>query len=708
MQISLRWINELVDLETIKLNDLIDKLTLGGFEVEDVLDIKLSNTDTVALEISSTANRSDSLSIQGLSLEIAALLNQVTKTTDYCEKICPWTQDFETISPSTIISENCSDFVGIIVENIVDFTSPKWMQEKLISSGLPVENSLLDFQNYILFETGYPLEFYDLDEIYSKVGQYNIQLSLTTLKNNLNFSTKNQKDFVINEPVTIVKANDLPISIAGIISNIDTAYKNTTKTILIEASIFNAAKIRQLSRIVGLRTERSSRYEKSLKNVALIESAYRFISLLRIANPKLRCKLHTVMQPTKEIVKKIQLDYEKVKQVLGPIQHTNGIKNKDEYISPHVITAALERLQFKVSYDDEDCKWDIYVPTLRSDDIVREIDLIEEVGRIYGFNNFLTRLPIIKNIGNEDFDYQIRKKLTSCLVNLGLNELIQYSLVNEKTYLKNEIQLINPLVKDYSNLRSSLLPNLLKATEENLKKANLNLEGFEYGHIFSINSSSSITEQEVIAGIFGGYKRKTDWSGLSSSLNWFEAKGKLEQLFQKLNIITCWKSYEPIKEQNILHLYCSAAIFLPNGTQVGIFGQVSPILANKLNIPSDIYLFELNFNALKQQIQQNKLIVYNEYPLYPKIVKDLSFIIKNDIPFTKIQELLYLNGSSFLKTINLLDNYSSKSIPENHISLCLQLVFQSDFETLQNDKVETIVANLKRVLETKFNTVIRI
>jgi phenylalanyl-tRNA synthetase beta chain len=706
MQISLRWINELVDLETIKLDDLIDKLTLGGFEVEDVLDIKLPNTNTVALEISSTANRSDSLSIQGLSLEIAALLNQIPKNTDYSEKICPWTQDFEIIPPSTIISENCSDFIGIIVENISDFTSPRWMQQKLIASGLPVENSLLDFQNYILFETGYPLEFYDLDEIYSKVKQSNVQLSLTTLKNNLNFPTNNQKDFVINEPVTIVQANDLPISIAGIISNIDTAYKNTTKTILIEASIFNAAKIRQLSRIVGLRTDRSSRYEKSIKNITLIESAYRFISLLRIANPNLRCKLHTLMQPTKEIVKKIQLDYEKVKQVLGPIQNPSGIK--DEYISPQVITAALERLQFKVNYDYENYKWDIYVPTLRSDDIVREIDLIEEIGRIYGFNNFLTRLPIIKNIGNEDSDYQIRKKLTSCLVNLGLNELIQYSLVNEKTYLKNEIQLINPLVKDYSNLRSSLLPNLLKATEENLKKGNSNLEGFEYGHIFSTNSSASITEQEVLAGIFGGYKRKTNWSGLSSSINWFEAKGKLEQLFQKLNIITCWKSYKPIKEHNILHLYCSAAIFLSDGTQVGIFGQVSPILANKLNIPSDIYLFELNFNVLKQQIQQNKLIVYNEYSPYPKIVKDLSFIVKNDIPFTKIQELLYLNGSSFLKTINLLDNYSGKSIPENHISLCLQLVFQSDFETLQNDKIETIIENLTHVLETKFNTVIRI
>jgi len=291
---------------------------------------------------------------------------------------------------------------------------------------------------------------------------------------------------------------------------------------------------------------------------------------------------------------------------------------------------------------------------------------------------------------------------------LGLNELVQYSLVSETTYLKNEIELINPLVKDYSNLRSSLLPSLLKATEENLKKGNLNLEGFEYGHIFSANSSSSIIEQEVLAGIFGGYKRKTDWAGTSYSLNWFEAKGKLEQLFQKLNLITFWKGYNPIKEQNILHLYCSAKIFLADGTQLGIFGQVSPVLANKLNISTDIYLFELNFDILKRQIQQNKLTVYNEYSPYPKIIKDLSFIVKDDIPFTKIQELLYLNGSSFLKSINLLDNYSGKSIPQNHISLCLQLVFQSDFETLQNETVEKIIANLIKVLETKFSITIRI
>lgn len=706
MQISLRWVNELVNLETIKLDDLIDKLTLGGFEVEDVLDIKLSNSKTIALEVSSTANRSDSLSIHGLSLEIAALLNQIPKKIDYSKRICQWAQDFEKIESTSIISDNCSDFIGLIVENVSDFTSPKWLQQKLIASGLPIENNLLDFQNYILVETGYPLELYDLDKIYSKIESSKVQLSLTNLTNPLNFSASNGKDLLINQSTTILKANDLPISIAGIVSNVETNYKETTKTLLIEASIFNAAKIRQQSRLLGVRTDRSSRYEKSIKNITLLASLYRFISLLRINNPKLRCKLHTIMQPNKEIVKKIQLDYQKVKQVLGPIQKPNN--SADEYISPEIITAALERLQFKVDYDNQNYKWDIVVPALRTDDIVREIDVIEEIGRIYGFNNFLTRLPQIKNIGNEDFDYQIRKKLTSCLVNLGLNELVQYSLVNETTYFKNEIELLNPLVKDYSNLRSSLLPNLLKATEENLKKGNLNLEGFEYGHIFSADSSSSIIEQEVLAGIFGGYKRKTDWAGPSYSLNWFEAKGKLEQLFQKLNIITCWKGYKPVKEQNILHLHCSAEIFLLDGRQIGIFGQVSPILANKLNIPTDIYLFELNFNLLKLQIQQNKLTVYTDYSLYPKIIKDLSFIVKKDIPFTKIQESLYLNGSSFLKSIHLLDNYYGNSIPQNHISLCLQLVFQSDFETLQTETVEKIITNLIQVLKTKFGITIRI
>lgn len=706
MQISLKWINELVNLETVDREDLIDKLTLGGFEVEKVLEIELSNSKTTAFEISATANRSDSLSIQGLSLEIAALLNSIPKKLNYSTKNYSWSQQFKKFHSNIQIQNECSGFIALTIKNLTNLTSPQWLQQKLITSGLHINNNLTDFQNYILIETGYPLEFYDFDKIYSKSNKAQIELSLTPLHHSLNFLANNGNTYSLDESSLILQANDLPISIAGIISSEDSNYSSTTETLLVEASIFNAAKIRQQSRMLGLRTDRSARYEKSLKNTTLLESVYRFISLIRIANPKLICKLHTVGQLTNESVKKIELNYEKIKQVLGPIETKEN--NQKKYISSQIITNILERLQFKVDYDIINSKWNIVVPSLRTDDIVREIDIIEEIGRIYGFNNFLTRLPNIKNIGKEDFDYQTRKKLTSCFINLGLNELIQYSLVTKETYLKNDIELINPLVKDYSNLRSSLLPNLLKTVEENVKKCNSILEGFEYGHAFYLNSSLAINEVELIAGVFGGVKMKSDWSTSFNKLSWFGAKGKIETVFKKLNLIIYWKSYKPIKEKNIFKLYCTAEIFLLDGTKVGVFGQVSPILANKLNISTDIYLFEFNFDIIKHGIQQNKLTVYQEYSLYPKIIKDLSFIVKDNISFSKIKKLLYLNGSHFLKEINLLDEYRGKSIPVQHTSLCLQLVFQSNSETLQTEKIETIVSNLVNLLMKKFDAIIRL
>ena len=708
MQISLRWVNELVNIETVNLNDLIDKLTLGGFEVEEVLEIELSGTKTITLDISATANRSDSLSIQGLSLEIAALLNHAPNKLNYSTKRYPWSQQLDVFHSNLQVKNECSGFIGLTVKNLNNFTSPRWLQQKLITSGFTVENNLVDFQNYILTETGYPIEFYDLDQINSHLNTSQIELSLTSRLDSFTFPASNGNDYRIDESIILLQANQLPISIAGIISRNDTNYSSNTKTLLIEASIFSAAKIRQESRMLGLRTDRSSRYEKSLKNISLLESVYRLISLLRISNPKLICKLHTIAKPVVEPIKSIQLDYIKVKQVLGPIQTLKNIPN--EYISPQSITEALERLGFEVNYNANDAIWNVFIPSLRSDDIVREIDIIEEIGRIYGFNNFLTRLPQIKKVGREDFDYQTRKKLTSCFMHLGLHELLQYSLVNEKTYIENEIELVNPLVKDYSNLRASLLPNLLRAVEENLKKGNLMLEGFEYGHIFSTSSNllSTITETEVVAGIFGGVKKKSNWSESFNQLSWFEAKGKIEQLFKRLNIYTDWKPYKPVKEKTIFHLYRTAEIFSLSNTKIGIFGQISPILATKLNISTDIYLFEFNFDLIKNNIQQNKLTVYQEYSIYPKIIKDLSFIVEDSIPFNKIQELLYLNGSRFLKSVKLLDEYHGKSIPAKHTSLCLQLIFQSDFETLQNEKVETIISNLINVLTKKFNVTIRV
>ena len=706
MEISLKWVNELINIETVSLEDLIEKLTLGGFEVEEILEIDINNKKIITLDISATANRSDSLSIQGIALEIAALLNKSLNISKYSTNNFKWKQKIENLSEISPSKNYCPAFIGLTVENLGNVTVPKWLKQKLISSGITPENNLLDFQNYILLETGYPFEFYDLDKIFSKSNTSNFNLSINPGKNKEKFYANNGLDYELDNSILLVKANELPISIAGIIPNRNVCYSSDTTSLLIEGSIFNSTKIRQQSRTLGLRTNRSAKYEKSLKNTNLIESYYNLICLLRLSNPNLVCKLHTINQTLEKDRAPIYLHYSAINQVLGPIKESKN--SQYNYIPTQLISDYLERLQFTFNYDEKDFTWKVNIPYSRSDDIINEIDLIEEIGRLHGFNNFLTQLPEIKTIGIEDSSYKTRKKLTSCFTNLGLNEFIHYSLVSNKTYINNDIKLINPLLKDCSNLRSSLLPTLIKTVHGNLKNSNTSIEGFEYGHVFSIDNSKTFQEKEYVAGIFGGVKNKSSWSDYSKSLNWFEAKGKIEQLFKKLNFLVYWKAYTPLKNNSILHPYCSSKLYLSNGKNLGIFGQIHPILSKKLNLPSDIYLFEFDFELIQNQIQINKCQIYKEYTLYPKIIKDLSFIISNDISFKELKETLYSNGSKFLIRINLLDEYKGNSIPDNYTSLCLQLMFQSDQNTLQNKEVDNIVDNLKKLLITKFNANIRI
>ena len=705
MQISLKWVNELVNIEESNLDTLIEKLTLGGFEVEEILEVEINSQQQIVLDISATANRSDSLSIYGISTEIAALLNQPIRIPRYILKNKEWNQFIEEKLELFSDDSNCSMFLALLVENLTNQTSPKWMKEKLMSSGIAPSNDFSDFQNYILLETGYPFEFYDLEKIQSKLNSSEFSLSIEKAPQNQNFLASNDLSYKLDSSILTIQANKTPISIAGIIRDQNFIVSESTKNLLIEGSVFKAGKIRQQSRKLGLRTDRSARYEKSIRTTYLKESAYRLISLLRILNPNLTLKRHTIQQTPEKLLKPISLRYETINEILGPIYSSNQSKLK--YISRKKIDEYLNRLNFKFQYDELKNSWQVQIPHLRTEDIVREIDLIEEIGRLHGFNNFLTTLPKISTIGTEDSHYKIRKKVTTCLLNLGLNEFIHYSLVNPTTVLTNEIKLVNPLLVDCSNLRISLLPNLIKTVQENLKQKNLSIEGFEYGHVFSSSSTTNFEEKDHIAGIFGGIKSKLSWTNLEIEISWFEAKGKIEQLFKQLNLKTYWKPCSKRKELTLFHPYRSAEIFLENGKILGIFGQIQPLLANKLNISPEIYLFEFDLELIELQLQKNKLTFYKSYSLYPKVIKDLSFIIQKDVPFEKIQKTLYCNGTEFLAEINLLDEYQGQSIPPKCTSLCVQFVFQSNKRTLETKEIENLIQQFQSILVKKFNATIR-
>lgn len=704
MQISLKWINELVNIEKLNLSDLIEKLTLGGFEVEEILEIEIENQKQIILDISATANRSDSLSIQGFSTEISALLNKKIEISSYLSNYLGWKKKIKESSNLISINNKYSKFIAVVIENISDIKVPKWIQQKLNSSGIITKNNILDFQNYILLETGYPFEFYDYDKIINKLGSSKFNISISEAQHNQKFFASNNTEYLLNDSILLVKANELPISIAGSIVNKDITCSATTNSLLIEASIFNSTLVRQQSRYLGLRTDRSARYEKSIKSTYIIEALYRLISLLRISNTNLICKLHTNNDMNDPLYEPIILKYQTINEILGPLQ-----EDKISYISIENINDYLKRLNFEFHFNSEELKWEVKVPHLRSDDITREIDLIEEIGRLHGFNNFLTQLPKIKTITNKDATYETRNKITSCLLSLGLNELINYSLVNEVTFIENEIKLINPLLSDCCNLRVSLLPSLIKTVQENLKQGNLFIEGFEYGHVFSTSNKDdkNFQEKEKVAGIFGGIKTKSTWFESEKSINWFEAKGRIEQFFSQLNLQVEWKPSSNKKINQVLHTYRNADIYLLNEEKLGTFGQINLILAKRLEIPSELYLFEFDLAIIKNQIQKNFLTVYKPYSVYPKIVKDLSFIVKQTVPFDKLKKVLYCNGTKFLSEIYLLDEYKAVSIPEQHTSLCIQLVFQSNETTLQNKQIENIITNLKSVLTEKFDAIIR-
>jgi phenylalanyl-tRNA synthetase beta chain len=707
MQVPLEWIKEVIAIENIELEELIERLTLGGFEVEEILEIEVNNKKQIVLDISATANRSDSLSIQGISSEIASLLEKPINQLTYTKKIDDWKQKIITQKEPIIGDLGCSTFLALEITNMDDFTVPRWIQEKLMSAGVRPTNNLSDFQTYILLETGYPFAFYDLEKIRQKTDSSKLVFSIENATTNQEFVASNSAIYRLNDSNLIIKANNFTFSIAGIIEHEESIYSENTKTLLIEGSIFNAARIRQQSRNLGLRTDRSARYEKSLKQTYLLDSLYRLIFLLRVKNPNLRCKLCTFLQEKEEALKIIKLNYSTIQEILGPINETST--NESKFIPPKKVSKYLQRLNFEFSYNNSELSWDVQVPHLRNDDITREIDLIEEVGRLHGFNNFLTTLPKITKIGTEDLSYKTRTKMTSCFLNLGLNELIHYSLVGEGQPKNkvNEIHLINPLLADYKNLRTSLLPTLIETVAENLKQSNRIIEGFEYGHVFSGDILNNFREVEHVAGIFGGTKEKLSWSEPNQTITWFEAKGKIEQLFKQLNMGVYWKIESLSSKNDIFHPYRTAEIYLLNGQNLGKFGQIHPAYANLNGLPSEIYLFEFSLQNIENHLQEDKLPIFQEYSLYPRVIKDLSFIVPKDKTFMELKNVLYLNGTKFLSEINLLDEYRGPSIPKDCTSLCLQLIFQSNEKTLENKEIERILNNLETVLTNQFNAIIR-
>ena len=459
MKISTNWLQDVLNLKNINLIDLKERLTLTGFEIEETIVSKILDKNNIILDLKPTTNRPDSISIAGLSYEISCLLNRQLKKSKIKKTDFNFFDYY--IKEKTYIKkdkyfEGTLIYVAAKIENISLSKIQPWILKRLLSVNIEPKNNLYDLSSYLMLEWGQPFFIYDYDKIKKLTKNDNPQLNVRFAKSNEIFIDSTLKQYYLNKDNLLVLADDIPISLAGSLISKDACIDLNTKNLLVEASIFEQKLFRKSERNLGIRNEFSLQYERGI-NEFLVKPAFnRFLNLLLLFNKSestLVSFYNIYRKRDNTSIRKINLHYENTVRILG-------LNSQSEIISKLKIFDCLNLIKFIFIEKESFCE--VLIPFTRLFDIEEQIDLIEEIARIIGFNKFSSIMPKIYKISNKS-NYQInKKKFRKTFLNLGFIELFNYSLTFSHT--KENIKLLNPLNNDYASIESEdrSLPDCVK------------------------------------------------------------------------------------------------------------------------------------------------------------------------------------------------------------------------------------------------------
>lgn len=762
MYISLKWVQELIGLQNLTLIDLVNRLTLAGFEIESIDKKKIFKGNDLILDISFTANRADVSNIRGLITEIIALfhsnlflqtpnsikplilLNPYKKTLNLTQsfysqsinyrsllksnnfecfkhyKILKWEyaiwerylqkKSFSKVlknltSENLLHSKDCITLFNMKSQKLRIKESPYWIKKRLLLMGFKPVNNIIDTINYLLLETGQVFFAYDLETLEQLTATSEIVFVPNYAPEKSLFPIEESKTIELTKDVLILTINNKIISIAGLLQNYHTLVNTDTSYVILQYGLYDSKKVKKSSKILGLRTDYSIKLEKQT-DLNLIEQAHlRLMHIFWTQNIKfedmstnknlflsLKNNSSLFSRYVKQSEKKIRIIYENLKRLTGPY-------NKNTELSNFQIITNLKLLNFKIRFETgQNCY--LFIPLTRRLDIEREVDVIEEVVRTIGFNKFE---PL--NLSNNQIGYltkieKLKRQLRNYFINLGFNESIHSILMKKNS--DDEIRLKNPLFNESSTLRLTLLDGLIEKIQFNQKNIGKSFETFELGRVYKHLVDGDKKEVEVISGVFGGKNFHSNWGSENSTLNWFEAKGLLENFLKKLNIPVAiyWNPVNNYATK--FHPNLTTELFIGNN-KLGVFGQIHPTLALKNNISRHIYLFEIDIEVLNRFSQGKTLINYLPYSSYPISNVDLSFIVKKSIFSQEIEQIISTFGQPLLKSVSLFDYYSKEPIKKGYCSLSFKLQFQSKIRTLSSDEVAELINPIIFYLEKHYD-----
>ena len=650
-------------------------------------------------DLAITANRPDGMSVIGIAREISALLESKLDFPQLNHKyeinllkeiqLCP-----EAITSNCLYTITCIN--GVNGEKL----SPRWLRDRIEKSGIKSINLLVDLTNYILLEQGQPLHAFDKDKLSNLIGKEVSpnDFSVRKAKDNESLKCLDGKNYDLNENITIITCCDKPVAIAGVIGGLETSVTNTTSSIYLEGAVFNPVTIRKSSREIGVRTESSSRYEKGISSKNTIGAVTRAINLLEEYYP-----INLPIISTSNLINNedvfIKLRRNRIHKILGPLIINDQLDKRN--LSDNEIVDKL--MLIGCTLKSKEYGWDVTVIPNRSQDLVREIDLIEEIARLIGYDRFDLNLPNPIKPGKLSSQQLALKKVKNGFIENGFNEVLSYSLVPEDK--ESLIKISNPLLLETSCLRDNIWEEHLEIVNRNIKSGQTSCYIFEVGNVFY--KSSEFIQEEILNGAIFGNKKFGAWvnSGKDNDLNYYEARGKLKEALSSLNIKVDDK---PTNSIDFLHPGRTAKLFI-EGKDAGYFGEIHPKLILDKTALKKVYLFSINVaNLLGASTRKNKWIpIYKQYPIVPKMERDINFIFSKEHLISEITSEIRKTGKNLLEDVNLIDVFKDINFGEDFISYTFRLSYRDKDKTLLDSDISSIHSNIVSKVEKRFNTKLR-
>lgn len=674
------------------LNRIFPDVELG----KDVKDVLGFEKDTV-IDVAPTANRGDQMSVIGVARELSSLFNTPLK---FNPVEC--TKDLTTDKFKVEIKDKdvCKYYSIALLKNIKIKSSPDWMQKRLIASGVRAINNVVDITNYVMLEYGCPLHAFDAD----KLDGY---LCVRRAEEGEKLVTLDEVERTLTTDSVLIATKDKGVCLGGVFGGANSEIDDNTTSLALEAAYFTPATNRKSARSAGYRSEASARFERGIDIEAVKPALMRAMQLLvEYADAEVVGVVEDGENKLEPL--EITLRYPQIKRILGCEIASDRCDN------------ILENLGFK-KLGGNAAAAKFLVPSFRAYDVTREIDLIEEIARINGYDKISPTLPAKAQTPTITLEEKVTKRIHELLLSAGLNEIQTSSLIGKPMLDKfkigyddeNAVKVLNAASEDYSMLRQTLSASVLNCMKYNFDNGQKNFWAYEIGKTYIKTSpadekNTGVKETRVLEGVLTGEVQNSKWQ-IKTSTDFYAVKGIMENIFNDLEVsrrikLAPLEETELAKDNNILHPYRTAVVMLlgKKPQPIGYFGQVHPTLIDKLKLNQDAFLFNLNLTELISAVKET-VPRFKHLPQFPEVRRDIAFIINDDVTFEDIQKVIKSSvKQNIFKGSEIFDVYQGEHVEDGFKSVAFRIKMQDENATLTDEIIEQQMTSVREKLQKTY------